>query len=355
MAVRSAVPVEAPTAARRRSGARVLQVASTASVIMVAAGIVLWTAVPSLRGRDVAAVGIIGLLLGVPHGAVDHVLPPAGSWPVRPGALSRMIGLYLLMFAVMLAVVFAAPVVAYWAIIVFAVFHWGAGDAVVRRERRGEATSIGGPVEILAGGGFIVVNAAYWPDHVRVILAAIAPGVADEARVPTLVAGYLLAAAMVAFSGWMLLRRRWLDAGEVALLLVLAIATPPIVAFGLYFGPWHSVRQTTRLFVEAGRTDSAPGPAIDPVGLLRMLIYGTMAAFAVLFVVVALSGMYPDRTLHFRGNDWAMAALTAAVAPHVVTVLRYERWKIRNSRSGAMRTSCAVHAGSPIAPGRIEE
>jgi hypothetical protein len=80
-----------------------------------------------------------------------------------------------------------------------------------------------------------------------------------------------------------------------------------------------------------------------------------MAAFAVLFVVVALSGMYPDRTLHFRGNDWAMAALTAAVAPHVVTVLRYERWKIRNSRSGAMRTSCAVHAGSPIAPGRIEE
>jgi Brp/Blh family beta-carotene 15,15'-monooxygenase len=346
MSMRSTVLVGSPAAVQWPSGARVLRRASIASMIMVAAGIVLWVAVPSLRGRDVAAVGVTGLLLGIPHGAVDHVLPPAGSWPIRPGPLSRLLGLYLLAFAVMLAIVFASPVIAYWALVVLAVFHWGVGDAVVRRERRGEATGIGGPAEILAYGGFIVVSLAAWPDHVRVILAAVAPGVADETRLPTLAAGYLMAAAMVAFSARMLLRRRWLEAGEVAVLLALAIATPPLVAFGLYFGPWHAVRQTTRLFLEAGRTDSAPGaalgPAIGPIRLLRMMVFGTVAAFAVILVVEALSGMYPDRAQQFGGNDWAMATLTAAVAPHVVTVLRYDLWKIRSSRKGAMRASFAA-------------
>jgi beta-carotene 15,15'-dioxygenase len=137
MSIQSAVLVGFPAAVRRPSGARALHRASLASVVMVATGIVLWAAVPGLRGRDVAAVGIIGLLLGVPHGAVDHVLPPAGSWPVRPGALSRLLGLYLLAFAAMLVIVFVSPVIAYWAILVLAVFHWGAGDAVVRRERSG--------------------------------------------------------------------------------------------------------------------------------------------------------------------------------------------------------------------------
>jgi len=338
MSTHSAVLVGSPAAVRRPPGARILWRASIASVVMAAAGTVIWGVVPGLRGRDVAAVGIIGLLMGIPHGAVDHVLPPGGSWPVRLGAVSRLIGLYWLAFAAMLAVVLAVPVVGYWAIIVLAVFHWGVGDAVLRRERRGEATGIGGPVEILAYGGFIVVNAAVWPDNVRAVLATVAPGVADEARLPTLVVGCLLAAAMVAFSARMLLRRRWLEAGEVALLLVLAILTPPIVAFGLYFGLWHAVRQTTRLFVHAGRTGSAPGDppglAIGPADLLRMMVYGLVGVSAVVLVVLALSGMYPDRVLHFRGDDWAMAALTAAVAPHVVTVLRYDRWTVRSYRNG---------------------
>jgi Brp/Blh family beta-carotene 15,15'-monooxygenase len=346
MSTRSAVPVGSPAAVRRPSGARILHRASLASVIMVAAGIVVWAAVPSLRGRDVAVVGVIGLLLGIPHGAVDYILPPACSWPIRPGALSRLLGLYLLTFAVMLAVVFVSPVIAYCSLVVLAVFHWGTGDAVVRRERRGEATGIGGPAEILAYGGFVVVSLAAWPDHVRVILATVAPGVADETRLPTLAAGYLVAGAMVAFSARMLVRRRWLEAGEVALLLTLAIVTPPIVAFGLYFGPWHAVRQTTRLFVEADRTDSAPGaalgPAIGPIRLLWMMIFGTAAAFAVILLVVALAGMYPDRAQQFGGNDWAMATLTAAVAPHVVTVLRYDLWKIRSFREGRRAASFAA-------------
>ncbi len=341
MSTHSAVLVGSPAAVRRPSGARTLHRASLASVIMVAAGIVLTAAVPSLRGRDLAVVGVIGLLLGIPHGAVDYVLPPGSSWPVRPGALSRLLGLYLLAFAVMLAVVFVSPVIAYWAIVVLAVFHWGSGDAVVRRERRGEATGLGDPAEILAYGGFIVVCLAAWPDHVRVILAALAPGVADETRLPTLAAGYLMAGAMVAFSARMLLRRRWLEAGEVAVLLALAVVTPPIVAFGLYFGPWHAVRQTTRLFVEADRTDSAPGvalgPAVGPTRLLWLMIFGTVATFAVILAVVALAGMYPDRAQQFGGNDWAMATLAAAVAPHVMTVLRYDLWKIRSSRKGAVR------------------
>ena len=73
-----------------------------------------------------------------------------------------------------------------------------------------------------------------------------------------------------------------------------------------------------------------------------MMIYGTVAAFAVILVMVALSGMYPDRAQHFRGNDWAMAALTAAVAPHVMTVLRYDMWKVRSFRKGAVRASFAA-------------
>src|SRR5262249_6507834 len=154
----------------------------------------------------------------------------------------------------------------------------GAGDAVVRRERRGEATGIGGPVEILAYGGVVPAGAAGWPAPPRGGLAPRGPpgGAAGRRRARALARP--LARARPGLALRMLLRRRWLEAGEVTLLLVLAVVTPPIVAFGLYFGLWHSVRQTTRLFVEAGRTGSAPddppGPAIGPADLLRMMVYG---------------------------------------------------------------------------------
>ena len=181
--------------------------------------VLLWQAVPALRGNQVLAVGVVGLLVGVPLGAVDFLLPQRGANRPRGAALLVMVWLYITAFAVGLLLIFMAPVVAYFLIIAGAVAHWGAGDAVVRRERRGERPRLGSLVEAIAyGSSIIFTGAVFWPSAVDQFLNTIAPGTADAAW-PVMVAGMSISlVAMAAFAMLMIVRREWMAVSEMVLL-----------------------------------------------------------------------------------------------------------------------------------------
>jgi Brp/Blh family beta-carotene 15,15'-monooxygenase len=320
---------QATTGDDRDACARILMVTSVVSTVLVSIGVVSWLVVPGLRGHDVLWVGVVGILMGIPHGAADFLLPQSdGRMSVRR-ALARMLTLYLLIFAAGLALVFLVPVVVYLMVLGLAVLHWGGGDAGFGRERRGEASSYGGVVEVIAyGGAIIFTKAAWWPEEVRRILATVAPGAADMTMTPLEIAAYVTVAAMAVHLVRMIAARKWLDVYEIILLAALGILLPPAVAFGIYFGLWHSLRQTVRLFVDARRGSPAEN-RINQTVLARTIVAGTVVTLVLTAAVVLLSSQYSGRALAFGFGDWSMAILGALVAPHVLTVFRYDLWKTR--------------------------
>ncbi|RKD97164.1 Brp/Blh family beta-carotene 15,15'-dioxygenase [Halopiger aswanensis] len=223
-------------------------------------------------------VGMIGLNL--PHGGYEHVVNLRGRG-VRFGV--RYVALYLLCLAAFVAAFFLTPIVALGIGFTAAIAKAGYGDLRVldaiagrnrlegrpRRTRRILAGFVRGGsvliVPLLAHPGPFYGTAAY-------IASVVDPGAAVVLR-ESLPAVRLLVGAVfgTAIVGYVTLgtvdairslereparSRSWLsDAAETTLLLTYFVVVPPIVAVGLYFPLWYSLRQLAR-----ERLATRPGP-----------------------------------------------------------------------------------------------
>lgn len=228
------------------------------------------------------------VVFGLPHGAADH-LAVARLGGRRP--LVAVGATYLAGGALYLAVWLAAPLVGFVSFIALTWYHWGQGDCYVLlavddhlRTRGQRALAIA-----VRGGIPMVVPLLAFPEVYRAVADATirlfdsgAAGALEAAFLPEtrLAAGAGLAAlSVVALAlgavrgGWT--SRGWrVDALETALLWAYFWVVPPILAVGLYFCLWHSVRHVLRLIVaeEGAKTGGA--------ALARGRLGGELAGFA---------------------------------------------------------------------------
>lgn len=250
-----------PPALRTRITRRVLApVTATLTAVTVACAVVATVGgtVPLMVQVVPFAVSI--LVFGLPHGALDHLVPAR----LLPGtSVARSIAVVVLLYLVVgtgTAVLWgAAPLVGFWVFIGVTWFHWGQGDLFVDRlldeggVGRGEAaltvatrgalpmlvpfvahpvaatTVVTGTVDVLRPGphsaGIDTV-----PGPVRLALAAL---------VLVLVALHVVAAHRTG--------RARRPATEDLVLLAFFAVVPPVLAVGLYFTLWHAVRHVLRL------------------------------------------------------------------------------------------------------------
>jgi Brp/Blh family beta-carotene 15,15'-monooxygenase len=207
------------------------------------------------------------VLFGLPHGAVDHLVPPRLR-DERPDVRSvgRVMAAYTVVFFVYAAVWFVAPVASFVFFIALTLFHWGQGDlhASLALLRTPIESKVGRAVTILARGSMpMLVPLITFPGEYREVADSLIGvfdpnGAASFAYVfePTFrlgVAAFLivLVVATVYFS------RSTFEAGELLLLGVYFATVPPILAVGFYFCFWHSTRHIARLV------------ALDPVASER--------------------------------------------------------------------------------------
>ncbi|MEY2847630.1 MAG: hypothetical protein RI885_295 [Actinomycetota bacterium] len=288
------------------------------------------------------------VLLGLPHGALDHLVPSrlAGREPDARG-IARVVLLYLVVGAVVLALWFMSPTLGFVAFILTTWFHWGQGDVFVEATREGagtpsRATRVG--MLLVRGALPMLVPLVAAPDeYLRVfrdttgVLAVSSeqvPLALDDPAVRVALAAALAALIVMTFVGTARARwstgagRRawWGDLGEVVLLAAFFWAVPPILAVGLYFCLWHSLRHIVRLSLldpasrrplERGRPAAALGRfALQsaPVTVVALVL------LVVLFVVApgsatgdgALLGLY-------------LVLISALTLPHVVIVSLMDR------------------------------
>lgn len=283
------------------------------------------------------------VLLGLPHGALDHVVPvrQGWAWPRRGAALlgfalgyALVAGLYLLLWPL-------APLVAFWGFLALTVFHWGQGDlhfleSHLLRARRSRASAA---LAIAARGGLpIVVPLLAFPESFEHLahLAAAAFGrpLAVALFSPGLLMGLgvlfgLLLVAYVFDTGRSAASRGACasELFEVGLLLVLFSTVPAPLAIGIYFPAWHALRHLGRLLTlrpNDARLVSRGRWWPPLLALARDLTPLTAVAIAV------LAGLYlinAPRVASLEGLVALYLALIAALTlPHALVVAHMENY-----------------------------
>ncbi|MFW6384118.1 MAG: Brp/Blh family beta-carotene 15,15'-dioxygenase [Halodesulfurarchaeum sp.] len=215
------------------------------------------------------------LVFGLPHGAVDHLVP------ARFGGLSlgRSLGVVGLGYAVLgglyLGLWLLAPLPAAALFIAVTWLHWGQGDvhALIAFVETPHLASRGRRIGTLVvrGGLPMLVPLIGFPGRYQAVLGdwlalfSMDAGLA-WAQAPTvrtiLGAGFLLVTFGILSSGYRSTgnTRAWrIDAGETALLWTFFLVVPPLVAIGVYFSIWHALRHVFRLVAATDSVES-PGP-----------------------------------------------------------------------------------------------
>lgn len=258
---------------------------------------------------------LVALVLGVPHGAVDHLTL---ARPLRPRTRALGAAAYVGTAAIAAALVLLAPAPAFVVVLALSVWHFGSGDVEAGRELRGaqeQPRAVRG-AHLLALGAVPVLLPLTSPAALATV-AALEPRLVpvlgtwttELVRAAVLVLSATVLAALIAM-------RRRAEAAELASLVAVALAAPPLVAFAVYFAAWHALRHTLRLAVVDGRVDR---------GRLRVVVRDGAPALLVAAVLV-LAALVVGGTSVAPAALWTvLAAVWGLTVPHMLLVSAFDR------------------------------
>ena len=258
------------------------RLAMTGPLGAIALAIPLGLAVDSLpRAVEFAPFVLSVLLFGLPHGAVDHLMPVR----LADQPLGRSLAIVSVVYAVLggayLVVWLVAPALALGFFLAMTWFHWGQGDVfALRAFGDAEHLRTAGDrwLSLLTRGGLpMLVPLLAQPAAYRAVVEEIV-GLFDPLAAAALTPLFRLDVRLglgVAFGGLCVFGLLWTarhvlaeratpagwawDAVEIGLLWLFFWLVPPVFAVGLYFAVWHAVRHIGRLAI----VDSTARSALD--------------------------------------------------------------------------------------------
>lgn len=269
-------------------------------------------------------IALIALLVGIPHGAIDHLI-------TIPRTSQRKFIAYIVGY--ILIAILAGWTIATWnllgfqVVVVMSALHFGFGDAAYRNEETVYLKDDKFPLWVESAyaipAGFLPVVLPLTDSRTLDALERIQPTLINWAgsnsnaiRSYTLVLG-------VASILLLIVTRYYSHALDLSLLALLAITAPPLIAFAIYFGFWHAIRHTARLvpkldsamkFIDQENPKRAFAAAVIP-GL-----YAIAGTFVLAFGLMIVS---PDK---FSSSMlWStLVIIWALTVPHMATTARFD-------------------------------
>lgn len=323
-----------PTTMAAPAPSPVLRAAAQTSRRVLVAALAGWALLastpvpPEVREGVVLAGAALGLLIGLPHGSIDHVLTARLTSLSAPAAA---LGYGVIAVAAWVALQVLGPL-AMGAVLALSLLHFALGEWEVTHAITGWTPP--GPIAAavaLAGTGALLLPLARVGDPLRDVADAVQPGLGAllaEADVRVAVAAVWAAAAGIAAVA-AVRARRWEVVADLAVIGAAGLLLPPLLAFGLWFGWWHGLRHLGRLLtLEPG--SAAHLAAGDRRRAVRRLAavaaWPTVAAAAAAAALVAVTLTSSDpREALGRG----LVVLLALTVPHMVVVLGLDlqRWR----------------------------
>lgn len=223
------------------------------SLAALACGLVLPT--PAAWVELALLAGLVGVL-GLPHGAVDHLqgralfAPRFGrAWPAAFAAA------YLGAAALVIAAWAAWPPGLLVGFLALAVGHFGSEDTAAARLAPAK-TLAGGLESALRGALPVMLPVTLQPATTATHFAALLPDTHAEAVTGVLAtlapAGLAYLAMLTGYAVAAALRRRFDLVLETAVLAGVFTALPPLLAFAVYFCVWHAPRHSLAVIAEQG-------------------------------------------------------------------------------------------------------
>ena len=231
---------------------RIYQGAGRFSRVAAAIAVLLFAALQVVNieisiGAQVV-LAVIALAIGIPHGAIDHLITiPRDS----TGRFIAFIAIYTLIAVVAALAIAQWNLLGFQLVVLMSALHFGFGDSAYANETRAATEKNGYSSFVLASyaipAGFLPVVLPLTDKRTLDVLQELNPTLINWAGTFT----ELLRNSTLVVAGFSILvlfaTRNNLLAVDLILLLALSFFAPPLVAFAVYFGFWHAIRHTARL------------------------------------------------------------------------------------------------------------
>ena len=267
-------------------------------------------------------IAVTALALGIPHGALDHLVTLPKS---KPLAMVLFIAIYVLVAIVAVIAILEFNVVGFIFVLLMSATHFGIGDTAFINEmdrRGGRKKALPRTVYAVAAGATPVliplVNSASTDALAQVNPALINWHQGFDQEILYGVSGFALIAIVTLF-----LSHRKRESLDIALLLALALIAPPLIAFAVYFGCWHAMRHTARLTLSLETSQRAYQDGNLRKVFLSAVLPGTPALVGTFVIAGALA------LLGNEFNDdffWmALVVVWALTVPHMAVTAKLDR------------------------------
>lgn len=266
----------------------------------------------------------IALAVGIPHGALDHLVTLKNAAPLK-------MALFILIYvAIALAAIWAILQWNVWgfiAVVLMSSFHFGIGDSAFiaeldRLENR-EGSAI--PVWAYAGAaGLLPVVIPLVNERSTQALEKINSNLIEWHFGHTQEIQLLV--ALIAFLSLtvLIIRKRLSEVFDLVLLGALASCAPPLVAFSVYFGCWHAMRHTARLTSLLPSSQKAYERGSELDAFKAAVIPGLPALVGTIIFVVGLYA-FSDQALNSSFLWLALVTVWALTIPHMIVTAKLDR------------------------------
>ena len=267
-------------------------------------------------------IAVIALALGIPHGALDHLVTLPKSEPKK---MALFIIVYVAVAIVAVIGILKFNTVGFIVVLFMSAIHFGIGDAAFINEidKRSEGTKKLNRWFYIPAAGFTPVFIPLVNSASTEALASVNPALInwhqglDSQILFTITAFALLAIGVMVFD------KRYREALDLIVLLLLAHLAPPLIAFAVYFGCWHAMRHTARLTLSLPRCVENITQGMLRKAFSNAVIPGLPALIGTFVVagLLALSGR--DFTDEFF---WmALVVVWALTVPHMAVTAKLDR------------------------------
>ena len=307
---------------------RVYELASRSSRIAVVGAIITFGIFDlisfelPLSGQIVIAV--IALLIGIPHGASDHLITIPRE--------SRVRFITFIIFYILLAVA-AGFAIATWnqigfqLILIISALHFGFGDGAFKSEwNDSRGITKDGFLKVCAyalPAGFLPVILPLTDSRALSALNRINPEIANwSGSINQTLRNCTLVLALIGLL-LLLITKNFHASLDLLLLAILSLLAPPLIAFAVYFGCWHAVRHTARLVPKLPKA-LVFARSIQPLkAFISAVIPGLYAVFGTILLAVGLMLFRPD---YFdTGLLWTILVIIWALTiPHMLTTAKFD-------------------------------
>ena len=296
------------------------------STTAVISAIVLSLALSQFLGENSihwqVVIAVIALAVGIPHGALDHLVTLPKS---KPTVMVLFITVYVLVAAIAVIAILEFNVFGFIFVLLMSAIHFGIGDAAFINEmdRRGVRKAKLPRVMYAVAAGSIpvlipLVNSASTDALAQVNPALINWHQGFDQEILGGVSGF---AVVVIVTLFFLHRKR--ESLDLALLLALALIAPPLIAFAVYFGCWHAMRHTARLTLslESSQRGYKDG------NLRKVFLFAVLPGTPALIGTFVIAG-----ALALLGNEFnddffwmALVVVWALTVPHMAVTAKLDR------------------------------